>query len=271
MDIALLILTHSEYSDIWYLFFDRLKRHLKINFAATYLCTDDKSRDICTDFKNYYNFNDIFYYTSDMSYPNRMKEALATIKESYVLIFHDNNILVADTNVDKFNIIEKILYRDAPDQLRLHAGSARTPGIHIEEDVYKMTPHDPYKYSVYPTIWKKTSIINIFELFHYKSYRDIEDDGTQNYISQLNNYYVWNYEKSPPVGHCASELVPHVIYYRHFILRAKWIKGWNNKELEELIKEYNINSESRGYIICPCTNRLLPDCYHEYKTGHICK
>ena len=36
MDIALLILTHSEYNDLHYPLFDRFKKHLKINFKTTY-------------------------------------------------------------------------------------------------------------------------------------------------------------------------------------------------------------------------------------------
>jgi hypothetical protein len=125
-----------------------------------------------------------------MQYLTRIKEALFTIKESYILIYHDNNILIADTDIDEFNKIEKILYRDSPDQLRLHPGSANVPGIHIEGDIYKMLPDDNYKYSVYPTIWKKTILVELYNNFSNVSYRDFENI-VQPYMSKFINYYIW--------------------------------------------------------------------------------
>jgi hypothetical protein len=267
MDIALLILTHSDYNDLHEALFDRLKKHLKINFAATYLCADMNASSI--NFDSYYDFNQIFYFTDEMSYPNRMKEALSVITQKYVLIYHDNNILIDDTDIEGFNNIEQVLYRDAPDQLRLHAGSARTPGIHIERDIYKMLPHDDYKYSVYPTIWKKTSIMKIFEMYYYCSYREIEC-AVQGYVGTLTNYYVWNLDKCPPVGHCASEITPHILKYAHCTIFRQWPGGMHTDALIQLKKDYNIDFSKRGFHKFPCFNGLLPDAYSKYKNGHTC-
>jgi hypothetical protein len=268
MDIALLVYSHSEYYDILEIFCDRLKKYLNVDFAASYLCIDESAQSL--NLNSLYNFNDIFYYKPDMSYGNRMKETLSAIKQNYVLIFHENNILIDTTDSEEFHKIEEILYRDAPDQLRLHAGPANVPGIHIEGDVYKMVQNDPYKFSVYPTIWKKTSIIKLFETFHDKSYRDIEG-ATHYYTMQLTNYYIWNYDKCPPVGHCASEITPHVIKFAHCIVRGEWTTGWHFDALLQLKKDYNINFKLRGFHNMPCFINNLPSRYNAFKINHVCK
>lgn len=267
MDISLLILTHSDFNDLWIPFFDRLKKYLNISFASCYLCTDiNSSKEILNKL---YHFDEIYYYEDNWSYPKRMEVALKNIKENYVLVFHDNNILVDFTDIESFQYIEQWIYQNQPDQLRLHAGASETPGNHIYKDIYQMLPTDIYKYSVYPTIWKKVSLQNIFNTFPNKHYRDIENDETQQYILTMKNYYIWNLEKSPPRG-CGSEVTPHVIKYLHVILRGQWTLRWDKNEILKISQEYNIDLTKRGFYQLPCWNHNLPKSYYIYKQNHKC-
>jgi hypothetical protein len=126
-----------------------------------------------------------------------------------------------------------------------------------------------YLYSVYPTIWKRSSMMTFVELFPTKTYREIENGDVQAYVSTLKNYYVWNINTSIPMG-CSTELTPPVIKYRHFIVAGKWIIKWNQKEILNICKEYNINLHNRGIHDIQCYNMNLQPCYQKYKTNHIC-
>jgi len=53
-----------------------------------------------------------------------------------------------------------------------------------------MLPDDNYKYSVYPTIWKKTILVELYNNFSNVSYRDFENI-VQPYMSKFINYYIW--------------------------------------------------------------------------------
>ena len=270
MNIALVISTHSEYSDLWQPLFERFKKYLKITFSSVYICTDTKSEsEKILKCNNTLSIKKIFYYEDSYSYPMRFKEVLNEINEEYVLIWHDNNILVNDTDINGFNEILKFLEEYQPDQLRLHAGSARVPGFNIKGDIYKMHAYDVFKYSVYPTIWKKNSIQKLFELFPNKIYREIEGGDVQNYTSTLNNYFIWNLEKSPPRG-CGTELTPHIIKYIHFVVERQWAERWDKDELIILRDEFNINLSLRGKFDVSCFNSHLPECYNNYKQNHIC-
>ena len=266
-NISLLILTHSEYSDIWFPLFDRFHQFLSIRFQKVYVCCDKKS-DI-EELKKLYPIDGFYIYTDNMSYPNRMKQALSEIQDEYVLIWHDSNILTDFTDVSSFEKIQQFLGNADVDQLRLHAGSCILPGIQIKDDIYKMRTNDPYLYCVYPTIWKKSSLMKIFYLFPNKTYRQIEDGDIQSYVSTLNNYYVWNLEKCPPRG-CAMEVRPHIIKYAKLIVTGRWTMRWDELEITSICNEYHINFHSRGINDSICYNSYLHDCYLKYKQNHVC-
>jgi hypothetical protein len=267
MDISLLIITHSEYSDLLVPLFDRFKKHLKINFKSTYVCADILSNNDLIN--SMYNINGIYNYKDNMSYSDRIKEALININEKYLLIWHDNNILNEDTDTEGFKKIEEFINNNYVDQIRLHAGSCKLPGINIKDDIYKMRNDDHYIYSVYPTIWNKQTLIKLFEKFPDKTYRNIEEIDVQDYVSKLENYYLWNAEKSIPKG-CSSELLPHIIKYLHVILRGKWILKWYKDDINKLSNEYNIDLNLRGISDNECNNYRLSSFHNFFKVNHIC-
>jgi hypothetical protein len=273
MDIALIILTHSEYSDLWTPLFKRFEKYLNITFSSTYLCVDDAAKN--EDFKKLYEpIKKVFYFSNETTYPLRFKEVLEETKESYILIWHDNNILINNTDTDSFKYIEEWINNNKPDQLRLHAGSAKLPGQQVYNDIYKMTNTDIYNYSVYPTIWKKETIKDIFNKFPRKIYKKMEEDdengNVQEYIKDFGNYYLWNYDKSLPRG-CSTEFTPHIIQYRHFIIWSQWLPEWDYDHLLDLRNEFNIDFSKRGcYIEKFCRTYDLHECYNDYKKSHIC-
>ena len=182
MKVPFVFYTHSSYSDVM-----NIQCHYTKKILNKILITD-KSND-----ENILKeFNKVFYYSDNEPYSQRLFNFLCEITDEYIILMHDNDILIEKDD----NILEKcinLMVDNNYDRIDFQVGGPnQLPHFELipidDEKKHYLSRNNNqwnYIYNVNPSLWRVSTLKNILENFLDYDYRSIESTVVQDYC--LNN------------------------------------------------------------------------------------
>jgi len=225
MDI--LLYTHSDYFDILKIQLHYFSKYFPKD-SDTYLCSN-KLHDDCI-YKT-------LLYDDTLPYASRILSCIKQLETQnpYVLIIHENDILLRykqsfiDTIIDKMdaNNIDSVELKQAPekvyDYIKINEHVSLTKKIRCF-----------YVYTVQPTIWLKSSIIELLSLFSDKTYRTIECVKVQTYVTNNYKTYILNdYISKQSIWYRVTQYFA----FLHVTSREKLLPCTTENGLEDFIQD----------------------------------
>ena len=240
-NLAFICYSHSEYSDVWDMFFGQLKKY--IPKAKIYFFINKLTKDVGENIK-------VIEYDDTIDYSNKVLECLEQIEEP-LCVYHQEDMVLYDTpDFNKLSELCNFISEYKIDYIKLlkggHLIDIKLDNMPIE-NLYWI-PHNTngisLSYTNQPTIWKVNKLKEVFKNTPNTHIRDFEVKAS-NYVnkSDLVGLYWFANEGKRGMHHWDSNIYP----CGGMISKGKWDSSYN-KELEILYKKYNINKELRGQI-----------------------
>lgn len=209
-----IIYGHTDYLEIINIQTDYFKK-----YGKTTLFINKNDLDLDDLYSNYdrviyyddYNVNNLF----SAKYATRLIDCLKQIDDEYFLFSHDIDILINmdEESIDKLydymvlNKIDRIDLKQAPNvnspeaikfdkSLEFKDWASMAPSNMGDGNyLIKQTNPKDFIYNVNPSIWKRSSLLEILEKFPNKTYRNVEEIDVQNFSTKFNVYKL--YTKKP--------------------------------------------------------------------------
>ena len=241
--IVFICYSHSEYSDVWDMFFGQLNKY--IPNVKKYLFTDKVNKPIPKDVN-------VIIYDDSLSYSHRVTYCLKHINEKICLFHHEDMVLYDNPDIKTLNKFYKFLSEYEISYIKLLKGDHQED-ISLENMPIKhlyYIPHKGLSFAIQPTLWKINDLINIYSNSLSTNITGIAAAGNfelhaSDYVnnSNINGLYWYNNESKRGMHHYNSSVYPH----GNFISKGKWVYS-EYDELIELHKKYNINKNIRGIV-----------------------
>lgn len=232
------------------------------------------------DIKN--NFKEIIFYDDTLPYTTKISKILDKINSKYIIFTHEVDIIL---NVDKKIINQLIDYMelDNIDRIDLQPNAGNTKGIYVKispdvevskwlkyeninnpynqlthTDYYLGLHSDPrsYIFNVNPSIWKKSTLLELFTTFNGRTYRNIEYDDVQDYCTKYKIYNLY----SRHVLHCGYlKCLPfykylHITHYQRLLkfdgrFRDEFNQSYidASEEYTEIVNKYKLKEGKRPF------------------------
>jgi hypothetical protein len=224
---------------------------------------------------NIYNkYKNVFLYDDSNPYPQRLSECLRQIDDEYILFLHDIDILLS-VNQNTINNFYNFLKHHNYDRIDLkHTSDTNTSMVYECERnknyqewritknlkdkdnlfLIKQNDQNKYIYNVNPSIWKRSSLLEIMETFPNKNYRTIEDIDVQEFTKKYSIFKIYSSDKRE-CGHfdCINDFVFfHITHNGSFVPlngQASTIYGqpyWSVKDqYEYIVEKYNLKKSNK--------------------------
>ena len=247
-DLAIVMYSHSDYSDVWPMFFGQADKYLPSHIKR-YVITD-KDDNIPANWQ-------ALLYDDQMSYTERVSSCLEEIDEEYCIFHHEDMPLYQEPKVKLLNtmigILKSSFYNTPPnpgiDYIKLLKGGemiqnqpeVRVPltdyMFHIVQDQY-------FQFANQPTLWDIDMLKIVYEDTEVEHISEFEHMATEA-CKQNNIYGAYCYGNEPKRGmfHWDSIVYPYVATA---IVKGKWNLTDYPEELGNLLEEYNIDKDIRG-------------------------
>ena len=244
---AFICYSHSEYSDVWGMFFGQLNKYLPD--VKKYLFTDKVNKTIPD------NIN-VITYDNSLSYSYRVAHCLEQIDEKICLFHHEDMVLYDTPNLENLNKIYHFLLEshDVGYVKLLKGGLFNNTQLENTPlpQLYYLNKNDyMLTFAIQPTLWKVNNLLNIYKNSPLTNMTGIAAIGNfelqaSNYLNSIDTIGFFWYDNEDKRGthHYNSSVYPH----GNFISKGKWVYSEYNNELTKLHKEYNIDKNIRGTV-----------------------
>lgn len=225
----LLVYTHTDFADVWGIFFGQLKKHMP--YVKVYVAVN-KHDDRLTEYTQ-------LIYDDSVPYTERCKKVLSEIDDAAILFLHEDMILYDSPNVDLLKKYTDYILKNYVKSIKL---------ISVIGD-FEYSPFDntlvcnqDTRFSIQPTIVKPKTFLDILDRFHnlniWEFERHIEVEAGH-YMAKLGP------EKQRGKFHNDSIVFPYV---STAIVKGKWNMREYSVELDSLFLEYGVTPFERGII-----------------------
>lgn len=234
--------THSDYSDLWNVYFGEMKKYFNLN-VDHYICVNNKK-------KNYSSFfpasTQTLLYNDKFKYAKRLKNCLDQIKNyKYVLFDHEDMFLYARPNFKKLLKYYKLIKNGTYDSIRLIKDSlSTTTESRYEKTLYEISNNSNWFFSIQPSIWNLAKLKKILEKKPNSNIWELESKS-QKIVKKMNLRIAYSNDKSKKRGkyHYDNKIYP---YIATAIVKGKWNTSEYSSELEKIFNKYLINPKLRG-------------------------
>ena len=211
-NIDLLVVSCDSFSDVWPSFFKSFNHYWKDCDLNIFLLSNEKEYEEL-------NVNTI-KVGADVSWSDNLIKAIDSLKSEYVFLLLEDLFLANKVSSNYFNKILKWVYLNSPNYLRLTISHKPKAFDSLVGQLHKKTP---YKTSLMPCIWKKSTLKEILK--SGESAWDFETKGSLR-ASRYDNFYA---------------LKKNLIYYENAIIKGSWRKSIIHNNFHDL----DINNVSR--------------------------
>ena len=243
-NIAIVMYSHSSYSDAWNMFFGQIDKHFDNNVSKYIIC-DDHLEEIPENWK-------CITYDENLDYAKRVSTSLQKVEEQFCIFHHEDMPLYKKPDFEKLKKYNKILdENDDISYIKLLRG-----GVHEDikeqkvykdsETLYELMPDHYFLFAVQPSIWKTSELERIYKTCKIEHIREFELVATEicRYF-KVKGLYHFNGESKRGLYHWDSDVYP---YIATAIVKGKWNISDYNKELIPLTEEYNVDVYKRGIV-----------------------
>ena len=206
------------------------------------------------DHKRYFSINEnhdllkdetVFLYDEETPYTKRLVESLPKVEEDMVLYLHEDMILYDEPKMEEINrCCEFLKEKEGIDTIKLIA----TLGVAFEIAPSIRVQHGHYGFSVQPSLWKKSSLIQLLEGEDCNIW-ELEENIQAKFRNTCTGYvYFEGEEQLRGQAHYDSHIFP---YTATAIIKGKWNNLEYSSEIKQLMEMYNIKSDREMYQYGP--------------------
>ncbi len=241
-DTAIIMYSHSEYSDVWQMFFDQTDKYMPADMKR-YVFADKGMGKVPNNWT-------VIEYDPEDSYARRVSSCVEQIKEEYCIFHHEDMPLYKEPDLEKLSHFHSVLENDEEiSYIKMVRGGLheekRTPQLYSDEqELYNLDLNSYFLFAVQPTLWKTESFHKVYKFSHIKHISEFEMVATEicKYFKIKGLYYYGGEDKRGEY-HWDSSLYP---YIATAIVKGKWNVSEYYEELIPLTEKYNINVYERG-------------------------
>jgi hypothetical protein len=236
-DLALIIDTNSNYSDVWAPCFGRLMRHGSGIRKYAFTDTVDGVISIPSDITP-------IIYDNEASYRNQLLSCLKQIQEKYIIYTSEDYILFNDINQNKIQEIAKLLDKTDYSFCKFIKGPEQT--TLYEDDIYVINQRDPNFFAQQASLWKTGDFQKVFEAAPSENTRMQHEPGGSKICRELGLKGLQHYSgtKKRGIHHYDSDIFPCIATA---VVKGLWNMTEYPSEMSEVVKEYNIDLNKRGW------------------------
>ncbi len=243
-DVTFLVYSHTCYDDILEINLDRHKQFFpEMNIT---ICTNNKEFIESKYLSKYTNISNIIQYDDTQPFGEKLRYVTSKVETKYLIFQQDINIFFKKVNVDKILECLDFAEKNNVDQLRLIVSGVNNP---IFNDTLVHNLESGYIYSVYPAIWKTSTLLDVATKFNLKQYREFECEEVFMYLKNYNNYYMSSKMDKSMNPWWYALWIPEYYPICHVISSGKWFNKLDlyQEIIDNIIKEYSIDVHKRGY------------------------
>lgn len=185
MTINYIVYSHTDYARILEIQTEYVQKY-KSKTLLINKNSDVNMEDI------YRKYDRVIFYDDSTPYATRLLTCLLQLDMDYILLIHDNDILL-HSNDDVLSDLNALMIEKDIDRIDLKHLPYDAPdhsSIVINEQMYLVRQLTPgfYIYNVNPSIWKRSVFIELLTAFKHKGYRDIEHWDVQYFCLRYRVY-----------------------------------------------------------------------------------
>ena len=233
-NLALVIDTNSNYSDVWLPCFTRLNKYADNIKKYAFVDTKENIPD---------NITPIIYDNSE-SYRNQFLSCLKQVEEKYIIYTSEDYILYDNVRFDEINKIIETLENSKFSFCKFIKGPEKTS--HYEDNLYVIDPKDSNFFAQQASVWRTRDFQKIFEAAPSENTRMQHEPGGSAICRQLGFTGLQYYSNTKKRGmhHYDSEIFPCIATA---VVKGLWNMTEYPVEMTEVVKEFKIDLMSRGW------------------------
>tara|TARA_R110002124_G_scaffold44797_2_gene136060 strand:+ start:76 stop:798 length:723 start_codon:yes stop_codon:yes gene_type:complete len=236
-NIALIIDTNSNYSDVWAPCFGRLERYAKGIKKYAFTDTPSGITDIPSD------VTPITYDNSE-SYRNQLLSCLKQIEEKYIIYTSEDYILFNQVHVSAIDKISIVLDGTDYSFCKFIKGPEQT--THYQNDLYIIDQSDQNFFAQQASLWNTRDFQKVFEEAPPGNTRMQHEPGGSAICRKLGLKGLQHYSGTQRRGmhHHDSEIFPCIATA---VVKGLWNMSEYPSEMSDVVREYNIDLNLRGW------------------------
>jgi hypothetical protein len=239
--IALVIYTHSQYSDAWSICFEGHELYTQQFKKYIFL---DKHDDRIPE-----NYTQIIY-TDGTPYTNRFKEGLEKVTEKYIILTHEDFFLYDKIDYDKIRYYMEVLEnnQDLSFIRLLKCGETSIIPFDVDNLLYKIPDNSNHIFAIQASIWNKDQLYKVYNNNSAKVPSIMEKYKTQKYCknNKIKGLYAHNVKANKRGRrHWDSSIYP---YMATGIVAGKWNYSEYKDIFEKIFDKHDIDKHKRGTI-----------------------
>jgi hypothetical protein len=243
-DVAIIMYSHSEYSDAWQMFFGQAKKYLS-DIKKKYILTD-KALDLIPDDWA------VIEYKNEDSYSKRVASCLQEVEEEYCIFHHEDMPLYKAPDIRKLKEFKDFLDEEEDiSYIKLVKGGLY-PDNHVDvkykdcDNLFSLDEGGNFVFAVQPSLWKTEDLLKLYKITKINHIGEFETNATEicRYM-KIKGLYCYMGEDKRGMFHWDSNVYPYICTA---ISKGKWNTSEYGKELTEIFKECSIDPSVRGEI-----------------------
>lgn len=236
-NIALIVDTHSNYSDVWGPCFGRLSQYC--NGIKKYAFTD-KTEGLPEDIIP-------ITYDNDQSYRDQFLSCIMQVEEKYILYTSEDYILYDYVNLEEIHNLCDILDNTDYSFVKLLKGQENVTPFSSYSNLFEIDPNDNNFFAQQASVWNTRDFEKIFETAPKENTRMQHEPMGSSICRSLGYKGLQYYSGTPKRGivHYDSSIYP---YIATAVVKGKWNLSEYYLELLQVFQEYSINPTVRGTV-----------------------
>lgn len=239
-NVAFILYTHSEYSDVWEAFFGQTEKFLDKSYKKYVFVDKGESLfEIPDDYT-------VVHYENDMKYTDRFSHCLEQVKEDVCIFQHEDMFLYGKPDEKRLSTYLNVLKEnDNLDFIKLLKGGD------VDDEPFEgctgLFKCKEWLMAIQPALWKVGKLKKVFAAFLDYGIWDLERDAQEKCKKMgIKGVYCYNGEAQRGSHHWDSDTYPYVATA---ICKGKWNTKEYACELEEIFHEYGIDRMERGFVV----------------------
>lgn len=238
--------THSSYEDIWPMYYGQFKKYAPELKHALFINKKVQHKSVPKNCIQVIN-------NEKKDFSERWLNCMNQITEDNIIYMQEDFVLYDRVDIEWMKKIQNFLNESDYSFVRL-IKSGVEGGKCVDEDlkIWEIPENSQYVFACNATIWKRKEFIKLFGYYKPRTILDSELYGS-NACRVLGIKGCYTYDNEPKRGnlHYDSSIFPYIssaLVGHSLGGPSRWLYKHYKKELEVLLKEYNINPNTRGII-----------------------
>lgn len=237
-DTAVVMYTHTDYSDAWPLFFGQFKKHFPFLGMPQYIFVNGEWDGDYTSIPLEWT---IVTYNDDDNYAARFAHCLESVKEEFVIWHHEDMPLYREPKMEELAKLPDFVDEHNLPFVKFLKAIEQTQ--QLTKTYEKILPQSQWYFSIQPGFWRTSVLLDVYQNGGGETVWEFETNAQRHCLAEDIFGAIW-YEGESMRGlhHFDSNLYP---YIATAIVKGKWnLKEY--PELQPLLLEYGIDYNERG-------------------------